>query len=80
MVKDILDKLQIKAVNPGACWGPDGWIEEKGGETLASINPATGEELAAVVQASEQAYETVVTKADENFKAWRMQPAPKRDE
>ena len=75
MSKKVLEKLQIKDINPGACWGPDGWIMEKGGKTLASYNPATGEALAEVVQASEAAYETVVAKADEAFKTWRMMPA-----
>ncbi len=79
MTKSVLDKLNIKEINPGACWGPGGWIEEKG-ETLASINPATGEEIARVVQASESAYEKVVAKAVENFSTWRMIPAPKRGE
>jgi aldehyde dehydrogenase (NAD+) len=80
MTKSILRKLKIKAVNPGACWGPDGWIEEKGGEVLTSYNPATGKAIAKVVQASEKAYEKVVAKADKNFKTWRTLPAPKRGE
>jgi len=79
MSKAILDKLKLKSINPGACWGPGGWIEEKG-ETISSYNPATGEELAKVVQATEAAYETVVAKAHENFKTFRMMPAPKRGE
>jgi len=79
MSKSILDKLKLKDINPGACWGPGGWIEEKG-ETLTSYNPATGEELAKVVQATEAAYDTVVAKAHESFKAFRMMPAPKRGE
>ncbi len=80
MSKSVLKKLQIEDVNPGACWGPDGWIMEKGGKQLKSYNPTTGEVLAEVVMASEQAYETVATKADEAFKSWRMIPAPKRGE
>ena len=27
-IKPLLEKLEIKAVNPGACNGPDGWIED----------------------------------------------------
>jgi len=80
MSKEILDKLNIKDVNPGACWGPDGWIEAAGGKTITSYNPATGEEIAKVVQATEEAYETVVAKAVDCFETWRMKPAPQRGE
>ena len=79
MGKSVLEKLGIQESNPGACWGPDGWVA-CGGEPLPSIDPATGETLATVVQADEQAYETVVSKADEHFRTWRMLPAPKRGE
>ena len=79
MSKAVLDELNIRSVNPGACWGPDGWIEEEG-KLVSSINPATGEVLAQVVQASEAAYETVVNHTEEAFKSWRMVPAPKRGE
>ncbi|UCC29486.1 MAG: aldehyde dehydrogenase family protein, partial [Phycisphaerales bacterium] len=78
MSKSILKKLQIEEVNPGACWGPDGWITDEGGEKITSFNPATGKPLADVVQATERAYETVASKADEAFGTWRMMPAPKR--
>jgi aldehyde dehydrogenase (NAD+) len=80
MSKAILDKLQIMKSNPGACWGPDGWIMKKKGKTITSYNPTTGEALAEVVQADAKAYETVVSKADEAFRSWRMLPAPKRGE
>ncbi len=79
MSKAVLEKLGIQDVNPGACWGPDGWVQGSG-EPLPSINPATGEVLATVSQADESAYETVVSKADEHFRTWRTLPAPKRGE
>jgi aldehyde dehydrogenase (NAD+) len=78
MSKKVLERLQIKDVNPGACWGADGWITDKAGKPITSYNPTTGEALAQVVQATEGAYETVVAKADEAFRTWRMVPAPKR--
>ncbi len=80
MSKPVLEKLKIKDVNPGACWGPKGWIKEKNGKKITSFNPANGEALADVVQAGERAFETVVTKANEGFREWRMMPAPKRGE
>jgi len=79
MSKAVLEKLGIQDVNAGACWGPDGWIRGRGAP-LTSVNPATGETLAAVLQADEAAYEAVVSKADEAFRTWRRVPAPKRGE
>ncbi len=38
----LLEKLQLKAVNPGACTGPDGWITDPAGKELVSYNPSTG--------------------------------------
>ncbi len=80
MSKEILKKLQIKDENPGACWGPDGWVEDKEGKTITSYNPATGEPIARIMQATEKAYDTVASRADEAFRTWRMLPAPKRGE
>ncbi len=77
--KSILDKLGIKEVNLGACWGAEGWIDS-GGEKLHSYNPATGELLGTVIQADEKAYDAVMAKAEQAFAKWRMTPAPVRGE
>lgn len=77
-MKAILDKLEIQDINPGACSGPDGWIEDPQGKTLISYNPTTGESLAKVIQASPVTYEKVINQANEAFKTWRNLPAPKR--
>jgi aldehyde dehydrogenase (NAD+) len=77
-MRALLDKLQIKAVNPGACTGPDGWIIDPAGVELVSHNPATGEPIARVVQAADTAYEAVVSEAADGFETWRSVPAPKR--
>lgn len=74
----VLETLGIEQVNPGACYGVDGWITPQSGSRLVSSNPATGEELATVIQADEDSYEIVVAKAAEAFKTWRMTPAPIR--
>ncbi len=76
----LLKKLSIKEVNPGACFGPDGWIEDSEGSQLVSYNPATGDPIAKVIQASPGAYERVMAEATDAFKEWRMVPAPKRGE
>ncbi len=77
-MKALLEKLHLKETNPGACTGPDGWIEDRDGKELVSVNPVTGASNARVVQAAGAAYETVVERAVKAFDAWRLVPAPKR--
>ena len=74
----VLEKLGIEKINIGACWGPDGWVEEREQKLLVSLNPSTGEELGSVILASETAFEEVTRKAHEAFLRWRMVPAPRR--
>jgi len=74
----LLDKLQIKSINPGVSSGPGDWIEDPNGKEIVSYNPATGERIASVIQASSSDYERVVKNAQENFLTWREVPAPKR--
>ncbi len=77
-MKAILEKLQLKDINPGACTGPDGWILDPKGTELVSYNPATGEVIGKVVQATGATYEKVVSAAQAAFMKWRDVPAPKR--
>ncbi|HZX10605.1 MAG TPA: aldehyde dehydrogenase family protein, partial [Acidobacteriota bacterium] len=77
-MKGILEKLNIKEVNSGACAGPDDWYKDPEAEERESINPATGESIAKVVQATAKTYEQVLETATESFKSWQMMPAPKR--
>jgi aldehyde dehydrogenase (NAD+) len=77
MSRELLEALGVKAENPGACTGK--WIETKGSE-LVSENPANGEPIARVRQATAEDYEQVITTAQETFRTWRMMPAPKRGE
>jgi len=77
-MKGILDRLQIKPVNPGACTGPDGWIEDPGGPELVSYNPTTGAPIAKVIQATPSSYHRVAEIAQQAFLSWRETPAPKR--
>jgi aldehyde dehydrogenase (NAD+) len=79
-MKGLLEKLNIQAVNAGACTGPDGWLMDSKGKELVSYNPATGEALATVVQATNETYEKVASAAQEAFLSWREVPAPKRGE
>ncbi len=77
-MKSLLEKLGIGEVNPGACTGPDGWIDDPKGKQIVSYNPSTGEGIASVVQVTPSAYEKVVRAGQESFKTWRTIPAPKR--
>ena len=75
-LQGVLDRLGIKPLNSGACWGE--WIDKPGGAELASISPIDGSEIARVRQADEQDYDDVVWNALQAFERWRMFPAPKR--
>jgi len=76
----LLDKLQLKELNPGACHGPDGWISDPAGKQLVSHDPTTGEPIAKVLMATPASYDQVVAAAGTAFQSWRMTPAPKRGE
>jgi len=78
-VRDILDALGLSDLNPGT-WSASGWQQTKGRERLASLNPATGGEIASVAAASEQDYEQVISSARIAGAAWRDLPAPRRGE
>jgi len=75
-IKKLLESLGIEEVNHGAYAGE--WFETSGGRELVSVNPTTGEPIATVIQAGEDAYEKVVERSEEAFQTWRMMPAPQR--
>lgn len=77
-MKELLEKLQIKEKNLGACAGPDSWYEDPESEEIVSYNPTTGDAIASVLQATPKTYEQVIGEAVNAFKTWRMTPAPKR--
>src|SRR5450759_236034 len=74
---DTLAALGVQPVSRGACAGS--WLDTRGPE-LVSFNPATGEPLARITQATPDDYEAVVRAAALAFASWRMVPAPKRGE
>jgi aldehyde dehydrogenase (NAD+) len=77
-MRSVLDKLGLSDVNAGACTGHGAWITDPDGQRLDSVNPATGERIASVVQASAATYDRVVQRAVERFRTWQSVPAPKR--
>jgi aldehyde dehydrogenase (NAD+) len=75
---EFLKELGIGEVNSGVF--ADAWIDRPSGPELVSFSPATGEPIAAVLQAGQADYEVVVTSALRAFDRWRMMPAPQRGE
>lgn len=77
-VSRVLEKLHLSQVNSGACQGSDGWVQDPGGKELISVNPTTGEPIAAVVQADQRTSSRMIEAAATAFQAWREIPAPRR--
>ncbi len=73
----VLERLGVRALNPGA--GAGRWLDTRGRE-LVSENPATGEPIAGVRQATAADYDAVAEAATQAFQSWRLKPAPARGE
>jgi aldehyde dehydrogenase (NAD+) len=74
----IFKALGIQSINPGACYGPTGWIMGEKESLLNSFNPTTGEVLARITPAGNRDYGIVIKKLQNAFQQWRLTPAPKR--
>ncbi len=79
-MKKLFDLLNLKAVNSGASFATEAWLESKTTAILASINPATEQTLATIQTCSSEYYETIIQTAEKTFLTWRNVPAPKRGE
>jgi len=78
---DILKRLGINNINPGACFQPTQWSESPSASALlTSINPATEQAIASVHPATLADYQQVIDSAHQAFLQWRQVPAPKRGE
>jgi aldehyde dehydrogenase (NAD+) len=75
---DFLSTLKIDPVNKGVSTGTQ-WIASNG-EIIDSFSPVDGKKIGAVIAADKDSYETVIKKAEDAFKTWRLVPAPKRGE
>jgi aldehyde dehydrogenase (NAD+) len=76
-VSSLLERLGLREMNSGVATGA---FVEAGGRDLVSVNPATGEPIARVRQASTDDYESVMHEAVRAFERWRLVPAPRRGE
>jgi len=77
---DILEQLSISDKNPGACTGPDEWIQTDDAGVLKSFSPASDKLIAKVNVCGTSGYETVIEAAASAFKEWQRVPAPRRGE
>ncbi|MDZ7789561.1 MAG: aldehyde dehydrogenase family protein [Xanthomonadales bacterium] len=76
--KQLLERLGLKDINPGACFGPGHYSPVREDNLVESINPTDGSVIARVSGATEAEYEKVIETAREAAEAWRMVPAPER--
>ena len=76
--KQLLERLGLKDINPGACFGPGRYSPVREDNLVESINPTDGSVIARVSGATEAEYEKVIETAREAAEAWRMVPAPER--
>ncbi len=75
MIKKELKILGITSQNLGSSTGQK-WFS--GGELFESLSPVDGKLIAKVSGSSQKDYETIISDAQNAFKAWRLIPAPKR--
>ena len=74
----LLEKLNIKEDNYGACSGPEGWIKNSSSKKITSTNPSTGKIIASVFESTVEDYNAIVNKSVEAYSEWRKVPAPLR--
>lgn len=77
-IKESLKRLGISEINSGVTTGTQ-WFDCKG-NTTSSYSPIDNSEIAKVVNADINDYETVLDTAQDAFKIWRKIPAPARGE
>ena len=77
-MNSILEKLNIKEDNYGACSGPGGWMKNSSSKKISSINPATGKIIASVFESTIDDCNAIVKKSGDAYKEWRKVPAPIR--
>jgi aldehyde dehydrogenase (NAD+) len=79
-INSLLERLGLKATNPGAWSGSHGWSTTRMSTLINVRNPADGALIAQMRPASAEDYENVMASAVEAAAAWRHVPAPKRGE
>ncbi len=80
MSASILTALGLADAESGTYLGNGEWSTSGDAGTIVVINPSTHDKLGQVRASSDSDYETIVKRAQEAFKTWRITPAPKRGE
>ncbi len=80
MSATILKALGLASAESGTYLGNDEWSKTTDAGSIDVINPSTHEIIGTVHTSAAADYETIVTRAQEAFKIWRVTPAPKRGE
>lgn len=80
MSHPVLDKLGLAATESGSYIGNGEWSKTTDAGVLEPVNPTTGDVLGKVYASSKADYDTLMERAEANFKVWRKTPAPKRGE
>jgi aldehyde dehydrogenase (NAD+) len=76
----VLARLGLNAVNAGTWTSAGGWLADDTAPRVDSINPSSGQVIAAVRATTAAQYEQLMAAAHEAAMAWRSVPAPKRGE
>ena len=75
---EFLKELGIHRHNAGSSTGMNFYNNPK--QTIESISPADGKQIAAVSVTTKENYDQIIHKAQEAFLMWRTWPAPRRGE
>ncbi|HEX6833871.1 MAG TPA: aldehyde dehydrogenase family protein [Rudaea sp.] len=76
----ILKALGLAGTESGTYLGRDEWSKTTSSGTIEVVNPSTHEVIGRVHASSDADYETIVQRAQEAFRTWRVTPAPRRGE
>jgi aldehyde dehydrogenase (NAD+) len=76
----VLARLGLSPVNAGTWTSAGGWLSDDAAPRVDSINPSSGQVIAAVRATTAAQYEQLMAAAHEAAMAWRSVPAPKRGE
>jgi len=79
-VNPLLKDLGLEAVNAGTWTSQGGWLDDASAPLVHSVNPATGDAIAAVRATTPAQYEQLMSSARAVAQTWRSVPAPKRGE
>src|SRR6059058_1595076 len=75
-MQSVFEKLALSEENAGVFAGD--WSRSRGGAKIDKISPIDGRRLASIRTASDEDYQTTITRAQEAFEKWRRTPGPVR--